>query len=886
MLVSFNGDPLSTKRIPEANIRRHMTDKNSTKNQRLINFIICILFFVSGKLLFAQSLDLNLEMNFYSFSNTKNLHSVNIIDKGWQLLSSGDIISDNVALPVLAPISFTQVTFINNFLVPDSLKDQILLIHFSEIRGIASIKLNNILILHRLNYPSGFNIPIPANLLNMNNENTLEITIRKPESPEEGIPEMVRVFNPIRHLGICGEIFLEWLPPVYFSNLSYQYQDNKLSYDYEIAVTTDGSFLKATDAKIRCEEEIISPTGEIIFKRFEYIDHNDLQKRINRTIEILHPEHWSSDNPSFYILRLRAKSGTGLIASNEQKIGLIQVQLKNGIFYANELPVRINGINYRTNFPILMENDTYSITQKDFYEQLKNDFIDIKGLGFNAIRFPNALPHTYCFYLADSLGLYLFAENGLWRIPEPYFRDDRLLQAVKDIADETVKMYALHPSFTAFGIGNEIPLHLPAVKKFILILKGFIEQKSTTLLYLSPINFDLVGQKPITDFYIFNKYDISLLRDFTKIENTRIFQNGSSIFFANAGFSLVTDVDQDDQLAVEELQSARMQSFLRRIEGKPEISGFFLESYRDWEANSPSRVTYDVFPDHCIYPYGLIDWEGNKRDLHRRVKQFLNGEYSLPAINPKLVKRSNFYSISVFILSILFLFIYRRDYRFRENLKRSLSHPYGFFADLRDRRIIAIVDSTIISLYTNFLVSTVLSAYFYYNRDNLLIEEYLSSILVPLSLKYFYLQLVDSPLYISLFIWFCFYLMQLTVVILLKISNLFAGEKIRFRQYLAICNWAGAPLLFLLPMSLLSYHLMYYRFYHMLFFVILAFFFFWYNFRLGNGLRVLRTIRAYKMIIIIVLTYGIALFTFMAFFESKYGLIAYFQLLSEANPLF
>jgi hypothetical protein len=886
LLVSYNGDPLSTERIPEANVRRHMTDKYSIKNQRLIYFIIHILLFVSGSLLFAQSIDSNRRMNFNSFSQTKNLHSVIPFDKGWQLLSSGDIISENATLPVLAPISLTQITFINKFQVPDSLKEQSLLIRFSEIRGIASIKLNNILILHRLNYPSGFNIPIPTNILNINNENTLEITIRKPESPEEGIPQMVRVFNPIRHLGICGEIYLEWIPPVYFSKLSYKYQDNKLSYDYEMRVTTDRSYVNAADSKIRCEEEIISPTGEIIFKRFEYFDQKDLQKRINRTIEILRPEPWSADNPSFYIIRLRAISGTGLIASNEQNIGLIQVQIENGIFYANKIPARINGINYRTNFPIIMENESYSISQNDFYEQLKNDFIDIKNLGFNAIRFPNALPHSYCFYLADSLGLYLFAENGLWRIPEPYFRDDRLLQAAKDIADETLKRYALHPSFTAFGIGNEIPLHLPTVKKFILILKGFIEQKSTTLLYLSPINFDLVVQKPITDFYIYNKYDISLLRDFTKIENARIFKNGSSLFFGNAGFSLVTDIDENDQLEVEELQSARMQSFFRRIEGKPEIAGYFLESYQDWETNSPSRVTQNVMPDQCIYPYGLLDWEGNKRDLHRRVKQFLNGEYSLPETSLKLAKKSNFFSISVFILSILFLFIYRRDYRFRENLQRSLSHPYGFFADLRDRRIIAIVDSTIIGLYTNFLVSTILSAYFYYNRDNLLIEEYLSSVLVPLNLKFFYLQIVESPLYISLFIWFCFYIMQLTVVILLKISNLFAGEKIRFRQYLAICNWAGAPLLFLLPVSLLSYHLMYYDIYHKMFFVVLVFFFLWYNFRLGNGLRVLRTMRAYKIFILMVLTYGIALFSFATFFESKYGLLTYFKLLTEANPLF
>jgi hypothetical protein len=318
----------------------------------------------------------------------------------------------------------------------------------------------------------------------------------------------------------------------------------------------------------------------------------------------------------------------------------------------------------------------------------------------------------------------------------------------------------------------------------------------------------------------------------------------------------------------------------------PEINGYFIESYRDWESDVSAELAIHDDQGVSVYPFGLVGRINEKRQIYKHISDFQNQNFPFIKASIRIVKKSNFFSISVFILSILFLFIFRRDYRFKENLNRALFHPFGFFVDLRDRRIISIIDSTIIGLFTNFLVAVTLSAYLYYMGDNLLMEEYLSSVLVPLGLKPFYLALIESPYIITLYIWFILYILQLIVVILLKVLNLLSIEKIRFRQILAICNWAGASLLLLLPVSLLSFHLMTYELYHRLAILIMIFFFFWYNFRLGNGLRVLLTMSAVKIFIIIVLIYFGTLFTFGAIFESKYGLISYFRLLADADTLF
>jgi hypothetical protein len=420
----------------------------------------------------------------------------------------------------------------------------------------------------------------------------------------------------------------------------------------------------------------------------------------------------------------------------------------------------------------------------------------------------------------------------------------------------------------------------------MLILNGYIKQKLPLPLYLIPLNTELISQTPITDFYMFNKYDLSLLTEFKQFLKADIFREGGPIIFGNVGFSVVNSAGYENNNDTDDLQSARFQEFLQLALEQSNFGGYFLESYRDWEAASPARLGQPIDSRTYIYPYGLISYDNVRRDLYYRISQFHNGEYPFSAADNIPSKKSNFFSITVFMFSIAIIFIYRGNYRFRENLKRSMAHPYGFFVDLRDRRIISILNSTIIGLYTNFLVSTIIAAYLHYMRDNLLMEEMLSAVLVPLQFKFIYLELIESPLYISVIIWLTFYLLQLTIVILLKIINLFAVEKIRFKQYLAVCNWAGAPLFLLFPVSMLSYHIMHYRMVQPLIILILIIFFFWYNFRLGNGLRVLLSMRVYKILLLLIFIYGGAIFLFGAINESNYGLITYLQLLMEAAPLF
>jgi hypothetical protein len=808
-----------------------------------------------------------------------------LIIKNWQISSQKRNLIENIELPMFAPSDWDQVSFRSLFKLTDSLQIKNLNIYISKIRGIASIKLNNIAVRHRLNSPTNSIIPIPSNLLNIGSENTLEIVINRPQSPEDGIPDLVKMFNLPKNLGICGVVAFIWNDENRFTDFSFTFKKNFLQFKYNLVISDPRLISKAPFAKIRCEEEILDPDGRRIHTRFEYLDLIRMNKEFSRSINIQNPKYWSADTNLQYTINLRIHSGNGLINSFTKKIGLKEFKIKAGKFYINNAELKIKGCTYRVDYPIFASNSGVG-KEKDFYKTIRDDLCDIKELGFNAVRFPQDTGHPYCFNLADSLGLYLFVESGLWRIPVPYFKSDKLLQASKQIADEALSEFLLHPSFTAFGLGTEIPLHFPAVEKYFLILKRYIQQKSNIPLYIIPLNLKDLKNKPITDFYIYNKYDTSILSDIKNLTNH--INNLVSIYpvWGNVGFSLSRALSSGESRSPEEIQLTKLASFFGHLQRNDHCNGYFIETYRDWISDFPSRVTVKRGDREDTYTYGLVDKAGNRRMIYNQISMLLNNTASVSGSYTPRIEKTNFFSISVFVLSIFFFFIYRRDYRFRENLKRSLSHPFGFFVDLRDRRIISIQDSTIIGIYTNFLVSSIIAAYLYFMRDNLLFEEHLSAILVPLNLKVLYISIIDSPLKISFSVWIFFYFMQLAVVIILKILNLFAVEKIRFRQYLATCNWAGAPLLFLLPASLLSYHLMYYDWYPWLAIVILGIFFFWYNFRLGNSLRVLLTMRPFKSFALLIITYGGAYLIFRTIYESKFSLITYFYIFKEATVLF
>ncbi|MCK4755046.1 MAG: hypothetical protein KAS58_07420, partial [Calditrichia bacterium] len=109
----------------------------------------------------GQSSQIKSNPNIYTFSGSRNNHSVKNISMGWEIITPEQNLSVTVNLPILAPRDINRITFSKTFQIPDSLRKRKLIIWFPGIGGKADININNIQVLQRLNFPSGFKIQIP-----------------------------------------------------------------------------------------------------------------------------------------------------------------------------------------------------------------------------------------------------------------------------------------------------------------------------------------------------------------------------------------------------------------------------------------------------------------------------------------------------------------------------------------------------------------------------------------------------------------------------------------------------------------------------------------------------------------------------------------------------
>ena len=798
----------------------------------------------------------------------------------WQLAYGIDTVKQSITLPYFSPENVNIIVLETTFKTPDSLKNHNLRIHILGIEGLVRISLNDQILRTHINFPSSYSIDIPAYIWQKNHLNQLELIIKKPEDIREGIPCFVQIFRQKKYLAIPREISLEWIPPVYLSKFQYDFSMPQLKYSYNLTIQPTDTSTGLNKGKLRIIEEVFSPDGGRIYNRFEYLDNKNGEEIIKRQIQIPNALTWSPESPNLYKIKIEIHSSAGLLTTYQYPLGLREVEIRNKNFYLNNQPLSIHGITYRLNNSLFKHAGGYL----EIINIIKQDLSKIKMLGFNAIRFPHYVPHPYVADLADSLGLLLFIENGIWRIPEEYFTQDKFLQYTKSIVTEIVSTFHLHPSLFAIGLGQEIDTQDNYVQKFILILNEYLQQNYKILTYISPLNMMSLHTEDLTDFYLIAKYEAAVLSYHTAFKKLKS-EIQVPVVLANVGFAINPKKKSDS--ITEYYPYIKMNNFFKLYNYESIVCSFFIESYNDWEAAIPSRIIQDCKEDNTFfYPYGLLGYNGKPRYLFNKIPNLLAGNLSEITDVSEVINRTNVFSLTVFLSSVLFFLIYRQSFRLRESLKRSLGHPYGFFVDLRDRRIIPTFNSTLIGLYTLLLLTNLLAALIYYFHDGLLFEEYVSVILVPLGLKSLYLTLSQSPLLLVFFTWFIFTIMQILLILLVRIFSIFSKQKIRARQILAACNWAGSPFIFLLPVSLLSYQLLHYKTFQIIIIIIITLYFFWFNYRLGNGLRILFIASSYKVFLIMILTYSAVLSIFVAFFSSKYDMINYFQLLNQARNLF
>lgn len=175
----------------------------------------------------------------------------------------------------------------------------------------------------------------------------------------------------------------------------------------------------------------------------------------NIDLKILNPKKWSAESPYLYKLLIYLEDDKGnVIEVIPQNVGFRKVELKNGNFLVNGVPIMLRGVNRHESHP-----DLGRVVP---YEHMQNDIKLMKQHNINAVR-TSHYPNNPKFYeLCDIYGLYVMDEadlecHGFEAIGryDMITNDPKWEKAYVDRAVRMVERDKNHPSIIMWSLGNE-----------------------------------------------------------------------------------------------------------------------------------------------------------------------------------------------------------------------------------------------------------------------------------------------------------------------------------------------------------------------------------------------------------------------------------------------
>ncbi len=167
---------------------------------------------------------------------------------------------------------------------------------------------------------------------------------------------------------------------------------------------------------------------------------------INAELHLSDPRLWQLNDPYLYRLTGRvAAAGSKSIGENSVRFGFRDFRFENGYF-------RLNGRRIFWRSAHTGSDAPGSIRLTYDPDLLRRDMLDLKAMGFNAVRFISIMPQRYQLDLCDEIGLMVYEESHaswmLWDSPQLAERMDRSLSGMV-LRDRN------HPSVVMWGLLNE-----------------------------------------------------------------------------------------------------------------------------------------------------------------------------------------------------------------------------------------------------------------------------------------------------------------------------------------------------------------------------------------------------------------------------------------------
>ncbi len=381
------------------------------------------------------------------------------------------------------------------------------------------------------------------------------------------------------------------------------------------------------------------------------------------TITIQNPSLWSPESPDLYEITLRLN---GIDEDKHIRFGFRKIEIKSNHIYLNNRPICLKGISLR--------EESISVGQDISIIDRRKDIIDIKTMGFNAIR--TIIPHDKALLnIADEEGLLIFEDIPLYSLSNFKSQKTNLLAA--NFIHKLISRDYNHPSVIIWSIGSNLPVERLECRRLLKRLVSFAKKIDSSRLVTYETNRYLIDPYRKNTNCDLNCVSLSLGKNLKFISKFKFILD--MIYFSNRNFPLIISkfgveskkgTTRAKKIYSETYQYLIISYIIRILNAKPYISGWFLHTYRDFR--SPYRLNK--------YQQGF-DRNGLTEEIKKQGDKKLLGRLMNQTIDVKAKKTSNRFSSVLanffsYLLKPYELFTSLLKYFRKKNLLRTKSQNY------------------------------------------------------------------------------------------------------------------------------------------------------------------------------------------------------------------
>ncbi len=819
----------------------------------VIRFIFIFLFAINS---FLNSQELQYSLK----SNESSKRQIISLNKNWIFKDKKE--TRNFSVPFF--IDDDKISLENKFQISELPKYLNFILNFEGIRGLEEIYINDQRIPFDAIDLERFSFQIASNIIQENSNNTIRLIISKKSKIKEQNALSSKLLLAERKPGIFKDVYLEIIPQYAIfdfalnSHLSDNLQLGKLNYEMEI----HSSNFTGNDsiAQLTLVTEILNDQkNTVVSSKSEEITLAKHSMSLERTIEVNNPILWEPDRPIIYYVRFRLFSKNDLVDEITSNIAFRKIEIKDSKLFLNNKPFTLRGVTYFESNGI--KGSFFNL--KDYRRDLKL----IKDLGVNAIYVKNSFPSRELMMECELNGILVFLDLESKIYPQDIYNElQNFLDKKLIVASKTYSNFAC---FAGMNLGT---INSSKVPDFLNDLASRINTSQINILkFVETAQETVTGFKEI-DFLAFNLLGSSVekIEKFLRQRDKNEFYVISSI-----GYNHGLDEEEGYSNPYSVQAQAKYLSDVLRILLKKDIS-FFVHTFSDYRL--PYHSIYAGKIDNKLLKFGLVNEYRDKKKLsYQTVRSYLKEE-KLPVImRGEYEDEANVIFVFSGLLFLAFTILtINSTHRFRETVSRAILKTFNFYSDIRDGWFISSFHSFILAIVISLSIALNYSALFFYWKDRIEFEKFFS--LFNSQALFEFISFISwRPIHSILISSVLLFLLMMFFSLIIRVSNIFARNKIFINHAFLIVIWGAVPFLLLIPLGMINYKLLLFGKYNFIIYIVLLIFHLWIFMRILKGISIVFEVRKSKVYSITLGLIIIILVSLIVYLQVNFSSIDYFM---------